>query len=243
MKVLLLAGTREARELSFALEGIDLVSSLAGATQRPAKLGGHMRVGGFGGVSGLLNYLQDHGITHVIDATHPFAVQMSRNAILASKELGRPLFQVLRPPWETQSSWTTVPDLDAASEVLVPGSHVFLATGRASLAHFVNRPDVEFTTRVIDELPDRFPLAKGRFLASRPPFSIEDEVETLRNLGVSWLVARNSGGTGGIEKVIAANKLGIKVVMVSRPEPQDVPRVETVSEALSYMEAQGWWGA
>jgi len=80
LRLLLLAGTREARELSFALDGIDLVSSLAGVTQRPAQLGGEMRVGGFGGVSGLVSYLRSENIDAVIDATHPFAAQMSHNA-------------------------------------------------------------------------------------------------------------------------------------------------------------------
>jgi len=191
LRLLLLAGTREARELSFALDGIDLVSSLAGVTQRPAQLGGEMRVGGFGGVSGLVSYLRSENIDAVIDATHPFAAQMSHNA--------------------------------AAS--LMSGSHVFLATGRSSLDHFKSRPDVEFTTRVIDD---------------KPPFSVEEELETLQDLGVASLVARNSGGTGGIEKVIAAERLGVEVVMVERPVLPETLRSASVEEALQMMEANGW---
>ncbi len=133
-----------------------------------------------------------------------------------------------------------MPDLAAAAASLEAGSHVFLATGRASLDHFKSRPDVEFTTRIIDETDDPFPLVKGRFLASKPPFSVEEEVDTLRRLGVSALVARNSGGTGGIEKVIAAERLGVQVVMVERPLLPDGFPVSGVEEALKLMEAKGW---
>ena len=243
MKLLLLAGTREARELSFLLGGIDLVSSLAGATQRPAELGGHVRIGGFGGVSGLAEYLRAGRFDAVVDATHPFAAQMSRHAFEACARVGLPLLQLVRSPWEIKETWTLVPDLDAAAALLQADAHVFLATGRGSLAHFKARSDVEFTTRVIDDVDEAFPLAKGRFLVSRPPFSVEEEVKTLQELGVAVLVARNSGGTGGIEKVIAADRLGLQVVMVARPVLPEVPRAATVQEALAMMEARGWLGA
>jgi len=106
--------------------------------------------------------------------------------------------------------------------------------------HFKSRPDVEFTTRVIDDTSDPFPLAKGRFLPSKPPFSVEEELETLQDLGVASLVARNSGGTGGIEKVIAAERLGVEVVMVERPVLPETLRSASVEEALQMMEANGW---
>lgn len=240
MRLLLLAGTREARELSFALDGIDLVSSLAGVTQRPAQLGGEMRVGGFGGVSGLVSYLRSENIDAVIDATHPFAAQMSHNAHEACELCKLPLLQLIRPSWDVRPNWRMVADLDSAAASLMSGSHVFLATGRSSLDHFKSRPDVEFTTRVIDDTSDPFPLAKGRFLPSKPPFSVEEELETLQDLGVASLVARNSGGTGGIEKVIAAERLGVEVVMVERPVLPETLRSASVEEALQMMEANGW---
>jgi precorrin-6A/cobalt-precorrin-6A reductase len=157
--------------------------------------------------------------------------------------LNLPLLQLVRPAWDVDPSWTLVPDLATAAGTLSAGSHVFLATGRGSLEAFAARPDVEFTTRVIDETDAAFPLVQGRFLVSKPPFSVEDEVETLRDLGVSALVARNSGGTGGIEKVIAAGRLGIDVVMVARPQLPKAPRAASVQKALEMLEAWGWLGA
>ena len=241
MKILLLAGTREARELSFAIEAqfpdVDLVSSLAGATQRPSKLAGKMRIGGFGGSSGLLAFLKEHDVTHVIDATHPFAVQMSQNAGLACARAGIELLRINRPPWEIDESWTVVSDLNAASLVLRSHERAFLATGRGSLAAFLKRLDVWFLVRVVDDTPEAFPLSQGEFLVSRPPFSVKEEMETLRAHRIDTLVTRNSGGSGGFEKIEAAMRLGLRVVMVDRPLLCEADEVETVRGALERVRA------
>ena len=241
MKILLLAGTREARELSFAIAeqfpGAELVSSLAGATQRPSKLAGDMRVGGFGGAAGLLSFLNEQKITYVIDATHPFAVQMSQNACLACSEARIPLLRINRPAWTIHDSWTVVPDLGAAATVLKPNERSFLATGRGSLKAFLKRTDVWFLVRVVDDTPEAFPLAQGGFLVSQPPFTVEEEMETLRENGIETLVTRNSGGSGGYEKIEAAMKVGCRVVMVERPALGEADEVETVEGAVGRLRA------
>ncbi|WP_413855786.1 precorrin-6A/cobalt-precorrin-6A reductase, partial [Albidovulum sp.] len=78
-RVLLLGGTTEASQLARALAsaGIDAVFSYAGRTEAPVAQPVPTRVGGFGGVAGLVRYLRDEGVTHVVDATHPFAARMS----------------------------------------------------------------------------------------------------------------------------------------------------------------------
>lgn len=240
MTLLLLAGTREARELSLALSDVPLISSLAGVTQRPAALAGTLRVGGFGGVSGLVAFLRSHAIRAVVDATHPFADQMSRHAFEACRRAQTPLLQVVRPPWAIDASWQSASDLDAAAGMLPPGAHVFLATGRMSLSAFAARSDVSFTVRVIDKKPDPFPLAQGRFLVSHPPFTVPQEIATLGNMKVDVLVSRNSGGTGGAEKLEAAKQLGIPVIMVERPDLPRAPRVETVAAARDHIKGAGW---
>ncbi len=240
MKILLLAGTAEARALAEQLHSarIDVIASLAGMTQRPARLAGEMRVGGFGGIDGLKAYLARENITHIIDATHPFAAQMSRHAEAAARGAKLPLLQLMRPPWPEATHWTMVPDLDAAAAALTSGARVFLSTGRASLTHFEPRDDVEFLARVIDDLPDDFPLARGRFVVGKPPFAVEEEMALMRDEAVDVVVSRNSGGTGGVEKLIAAQRLGLEVVMVARPALLDVPRVQTVDEAVAWVAAQ-----
>ena len=240
MKLLLLAGTREARELSFSLKGVDLISSLAGATQRPAELGGAVRIGGFGGIEGLKDFVAQSGITHVVDATHPFAAQMSRHAFLACNALDIPLLQIIRPPWDVATNWTLAEDMKGAADLLKPASRTFLATGRGSLEYFRSRNDVWFLARVIDDMPGPFPMQNGRFLVSKPPFSVEQEIKTLQDNEIDTLVVRNSGGVGGYEKVEAANRLGLTIVMVKRPETPDANRVESSEAAIQFMKQQRW---
>ena len=241
MKLLLLAGTKEAREISFALKGVELISSLAGATERPAELGGVLRIGGFGGDIGLKQYLREGRIDAVIDATHPFAAQMSQNAYAACKALGVPLLQVVRPAWTWRSDWKHAEDFETAAELLDPATRVFLATGRGSLAHFANREDVFFVARVIDDVPGAFPLPNGAFLVSLPPFTVAMEIATLKEHKINTLVTRNSGGTGGFEKIEAAQVLGIDVIMIARPKLPEAKRVTSVPDALAYVERE-WLG-
>ena len=239
MKLLLLAGTAEARALSFALSerSVDLISSLAGVTERPEALGGASRVGGFGGAQGLADYLRAEAITHIIDATHPFAARMSRNAYEAAQAAGVGLLQLVRPAWVEHPSWTMADDMDHAAQLLPAHARVFLATGRGSLASFKARGDVTFLARVLEDRPGDFPIKGGAFLVGKPPFSLQEERKTLKENEIDTLVSRNSGGTGGIEKVLAAQNLNLSVVMVKRPDLPDAPRVETVEDALAWVEA------
>ena len=244
MTILLLAGTAEARKLSHRLSGrADLVSSLAGATDVPLALGGKLRMGGFGGVDGLQGFLRDNDVKLLIDATHPFAAQMSRHAHEAAENTGLPLLQILRPPWPEDPNWTMVSDLTAAADALATGTTAFLATGRGSVPNFQHRRDVDFVLRVIDDKPGQFPLARGRFLCSRPPFTVEQEIETLREHAIDVLVSRNAGGRGGTEKLDAAQSLGIPVIMAQLPELPCADRVETVDAAMDWLARHGWLDA
>lgn len=238
MKVLLLAGTAEARALSHALDtasNVTLISSLAGATERPARLGGRLRVGGFGGVSGLAEFLADQTIDLLVDATHPFAATMSKNARIAAAAAGVARLTVRRPPWKAAKRWQEVPSLAAAAAALAPETTVFLATGRGSLPAFQGRSDIDFIVRVMDALPQRCPLPRGRFLAAKPPFAVADEIRTLRDNRVDTLVTRNAGGSGGAEKLQAADALDLGVVLITRPPVEPGPRVTTAEEAMAWI--------
>ena len=243
MTLLLLAGTAEARVLNQAISHrTDLVTSLAGVTDNPRALAGKVRRGGFGGADGLARFIDAHDIRAVIDATHPFAAQMSANAAKAAE--GRcPLLQLLRPEWPSAQNWQTASSLRAAADMLPRGARVFLATGRASLDNFAHRQDVTFICRVMDDRPGSFPIPGGKYLVSQPPFTIAQEVETLQAERVACLVSRNSGGDGGTEKLEACARLGIPVIMVERPDLPDAERAATVEEAVAWLEAKGWLDA
>ena len=243
MTILLIAGTAEARRLSHQIAPqAKLISSLAGVTQSPAELGGTTRSGGFGGPDGLAAFITTHGVRLIIDATHPFAVQMSRNASIAAAKTGVDILQVLRPPWPNSPSWTRAPTLRAAAAALPAGARAFLATGRGSIADFQHRADVTFILRVMDEAPGPCPFVRGQFLVSQPPFTVAEEVQTLRQHRIDWLVTRNSGGQGGIEKLRAAAQLGINIIMTDRPELPAAARVETVDQAMIWLTEHAWLG-
>ena len=158
-RILLLGGTTEASRLARALAdaGMDAVFSYAGRTDAPVAQPLPMRVGGFGGVSGLADYLRREGITHVVDATHPFAARMSGNAIAACAETGTPLIALERAPWQAQAGddWRHVADIDAAVAALPDDpARVFLAIGKQTLAPFAAKPQHHYLLRLVDPLSD-----------------------------------------------------------------------------------------
>lgn len=216
---------------------MDAVYSYGGRTRAPADQPLPTRIGGFGGLSGLADYIRREGITHVIDATHPFAAEMSRNAVAACAETGTPLIALERTPWAKTpgDNWIEVGDVDAAVAALpeLP-ANVFLAIGRQHIAPFGNKPQHAYTLRFVDppEAPLPFP---ADVIVSRGPFTLDGELEMLRIRCIAWIVARNSGGDGARAKIDAARTLGLPVIMIVRPELPERQRVESVAEIMQWL--------
>lgn len=234
MKLLILGGTLEAREIASAL-GSAAELSLAGVTRKPLAL--PHRIGGFGGATGLAAYLGTHNFGGIIDATHPFAAQMSRNAFTATLSLGLPLLRLERPAWPSTPAWEKVRDLATAAKAIPPEARVFLSVGRLSLGPFLNRTDIWCLTRSI-EPPAQLPPF-GDALLQRPPFTFEHELALMRHHKISHLVSKNTGGETTVAKLRAAAVLGIQVIMVKRPQLPEVLTVETVAEAVKWVEKLG----
>lgn len=233
MKILLLGGTAEAREVAQALQGREVVYSLAGATDNPAPTGIPSRIGGFGGVAGLAAFLRDGGFTHLIDATHPFAAQMKRHVDLAALETSVGAVHLLRPAWGgILQKVENVSDLASAAAAVPPGARVFLALGSRHLETFRTRSDVGFWVRSITQKTDNAPFT---FLVGRPPFSVEEESATLRQHQIDTLVLRDSGGSGGLAKVVAAQRLGMRIIVIDRPPPPSGLVVSSVAEVLQWL--------
>ncbi len=233
MKTLILGGTAEARQLGQAL-GPSATLSLAGVTRKPV-LTPH-RVGGFGGVQGLAAYLQAEGFHAVVDATHPFAEQMSQNAFDACMLCGLPLLRLARPPWPEAPKWQVVANLSAAADALPEGARVFLSVGRQSLAPFLGRAGIWCLTRSI-EPPLHAPF--GVVILQRPPFSLANELDLMVTHRITHLVSKNAGGTATEAKLAAAKELGVQVIMVKRPRLPAVLTVETVAQAVKWVENLG----
>ena len=243
MKVLLLAGTSDARRIAEGLEeyhDIELLASLAGVTRRPEKLPCETCVGGFGGAEGFGRFLKANQIEAVVDATHPFAIRMSRTAAAVCDELSLPHVQMLRPEWEPQEGdrWTLVSsEGDVAQHIKTP-SAVFLATGRQTLSAFENLRDHTLICRQIDPPETEFPFPNGSFLVGRPPFSVKEEFVLFQRLGIDWLVVKNSGAMASRTKLDAARELGMPVAMIRRPVQPDCKKVDNVVDAISWVSEQ-----
>lgn len=237
MTLLLLAGTGEGRAAAKALAaaGVPAVASLAGGTRAPADLALPTRRGGFGGAAGFEAYLDQERITAVLDATHPFAIDMTRRtaAICAARAL--PYAQILRPPWAPAAAdrWHPVADEAAAVALIPEGATVFLATGPQGVHRFAGLRGRIYCRRIDPPLAP-FPFENGDWCVGRPPFAVAEEVALFQRLDIDWLVTKNAGGQGAWSKLEAARQLSLPVAMIDRPAQPQVLRFETVAEAVDW---------
>ena len=244
-RILILGGTSDARKLAEHLVGrpdLTVISSLAGRVNKPRLPEGIVRVGGFGGVAGLISYLVDENIAVVVDATHPFAAKISGSAEVACKTLSVPLIALERPPWEPNEHdrWCTVPGVQAAATMVNhKNNRVFLSIGRQELGAFSRCDDAWFLVRAIDEPADKMP-AKSKLILQRGPFRLDDELQLFRNESISLIVSKNSGGSATYSKIEAARALQIPVVMIDRPRKHSIPTLARPDEVLNTLARLLW---
>jgi precorrin-6A/cobalt-precorrin-6A reductase len=241
MRILLLGGTTEAGLLARALhdDNADAIYSYAGRTEAPVAQPLPTRIGGFGGVAGLQAFLASEAITHVIDATHPFAAQMSTNAVLACKATGVPLLALERAPWlpTAEDRWQHVPDLASAALALGPAPRrVFLAIGRQHLDAFAYAPQHHYLLRLVDT-PADVPLPHTTITIARGPFTVPDDTALLRDQRIDIIVAKNAGGKGAVAKIAAARALALPVIMVDRPNIPYRTVVRGVADVMDWVAA------
>lgn len=232
--VLILGGTRDARELAGSLPGDTVISSLAGRTTSPLLPPGEVRIGGFGGAEGLASFLRTRRVDVLVDATHPFAARISANAATASRVTGVPLLVLERPGWipGPGDDWRRVRDLaHAAVDLPGLGERVFLTIGRQEIAAFAGTTECWFLARTIEPpeppMPQRLEVVRDR-----GPFTLDGEREILRNHRIDVLVSKDSGGPA--PKLAAARERGIPVLLVDRPSaPPGTATAATVAEAAA----------
>jgi precorrin-6A/cobalt-precorrin-6A reductase len=244
MRVLILGGTTEASGLAHLLaadQRFETTLSLAGRTSKPRAQPVHTRIGGFGGADGLAAWLQQEAIEATIDATHPYADQISSNAVAACRRLAIPLATILRAAWQPEpgDQWLTVASAEAAAEALgVEPRRVFLSLGRLELGAFATRPHHHYIARMIDA-PEGIVLPRDtRFILDRGPFDEPAETALLKQERIDVLVSKNSGGTATYAKIMAARKLGIPVVMIARPHKPHGHVVDHAEGAVRWLEKQ-----
>ena len=244
LRLLILGGTGEALALAgrlAELPRLHAVSSLAGRTQSPIRPAGATRIGGFGGVDGLGRYLEEQRIDLVIDATHPFAAEISASAAEACNALGVAHLLLVREPWAAVADdrWIEVAAIEAAAAA-IPGSarRVFLTVGRQELEAFARLRETHFLVRLIDPPSAALPLSICTVITGRGPFTAEAERALLLKHRIEALVTKNSGGDATYAKIAAARALGLPVIMVRRPPLPPGEQVATVDAAVAWVRAR-----
>ena len=239
-KVLILGGTRDARQLAFRLlhAGHDVTTSFAGVTEHPVQPEGKVRVGGFGGVEGLRQYLRAEKYDVLVDATHPFAAIISANAAKAAGDIL--LLRLERPAWTPKPAdqWIDVADIQSAVDALPLQASVMLTIGRKEIAPFMAREDLSGVARMIEPTPIPLPNTWSLML-ERPPFTLESETALLRDHNITHLVSKNAGSSDTETKLTAARNLQIPVVMIARPLKPHVTTYSSVEAINAHISKLG----
>ncbi|MGO9849235.1 MAG: cobalt-precorrin-6A reductase [Methylocella sp.] len=241
MRVLLLGGTSEASQLASLLagqSGISAVLSFAGRTKTPRAPEIPTRIGGFGGAEGLSAYLEAEHIDVLVDATHPFAEQISRNAAIAAARVKIPLVSLSRPAWRAEAAdrWIDVADMAAAAAVLGrEPKRVFLTVGRLQIEAFAAASQHFYLVRAIEPLMPVPSLPRHRIILGRGPFAAEAEEKLLREESIEVIVTKNSGGGATFAKLLAARALGLPVVMVDRPQQASGPVMHDPADVMAFL--------
>ncbi|MCG8295447.1 MULTISPECIES: cobalt-precorrin-6A reductase [Pseudomonas] len=235
-RILLLGGVTEALAIARQL-GPQHVYSLAGIGRVPQDLTCQVRVGGYGGAEGLADYLREAGIDLLIDATHPYAAQISRNAALAANSAGIPCWALRRPAWQAQpgDDWREVEDWAGLIEALTPFERPLFTLGREPLQHLDEIPPHQFwTLRALEACPGN---ERCEVIGARGPFLIDDERALFERRRIDVLVSKNSGSTATEPKLEVARERGVPVLVLKRPELPEVdqtfPDPKRLLEALS----------
>ena len=241
-RILLLGGTADARMIADALAKMDHVDaelSLAGVLSAPPKMALPLRIGGFGGVAGLVRYLKDHKVTTLIDATHPYAAQMSAHAAAACDQAKVNRLTLWRPPWvpEEDDDWQ---GFDAWADLInaIPaGARVFMAAGQDGMKALPPAPSFTVLARALaqpDGLPDHVEM-----ITALPAKTAEQEIALLTDHQISHIICKNSGGRSSQAKLIAARRLRIPVLMLNRPPPPPEPCFPDAKALLAGLERAG----
>ena len=241
--LLILGGTGEAAALARGVPvrfgaAMTVTTALAGRTRHPGPIAGTVRIGGFGGASGLASYIIDHQVDSLIDATHPFAAAISQSARLAAERTGTPRLALLRPPWRRHplDRWIEVDSIESAAMLVGRvGRRAWLTVGAGELAAFAPATGMRFVVRLIDPPLEMLPLPFEEVVLGRGPFSVAEERRLIEHHRIDVLVSKASGGSATEAKLIAAREVGLPVIMVRRPPSEPGPAVDTVDAALDWL--------
>ena len=224
MKILILGGIAESKELALALiaAGHRVIYSIAGLVRQP-DLPCPVHSGGFStghedGVRGLAGYCRAQRIDLLIDATHPYAVNISANAVAVAADATIPCWRFDRPGWnrDQHPRWH---DYRQWQDLLPQINHFrrpFFSVGASVLRFSNQRPSHQ--QWVVRSARPCDPVEGIILINAIGPFDLAAELELLRQYRVDALISKNSGCSRVAAKLEAANTLGLPIYVQERPE-------------------------
>jgi precorrin-6A/cobalt-precorrin-6A reductase len=257
MRVMVIAGTADAKEIINQILKTGAVVVATVTTSYGKELlevcSGVEIVQGKMDASAMSKFIYDHEINCLVDASHPFAREASVNAIKAASGTKVPYIRFEREDVDIDAGDVIrVKDFLAAAKACCNyEGNILLAIGSNNLNTFSERlPD--YKNRLFARiLPDSRMVIKceeagltaGNIIAIKGPFSVEMNIEMLKHCKASVLVTKESGETGGTcEKLEAAKKLGVTVIIVDRPEIDYERKVSKVEEIIEFVKQKTYVG-
>lgn len=222
-RILLLGGVTEALAIARTL-GPQHIYSLAGIGRVPTDLACQVRVGGYGGAEGLAQFVRAEHISLILDATHPYAAQISANAAQAAQRCNIPCWALRRPAWQPQPAddWREVRDWAGLIEALQPFQRPLFTLGREPLQHLDEIPAGQFwTLRALDTYPGN---ERCEVIGARGPFLLADERALFERRQIDVLISKNSGSSATEPKLEVARERGVPVLILQRPVLAGVDR-------------------
>lgn len=230
--ILLIGGTSETAGIAEKLAESNINVLVSTATDIELNVGSHPlieRRAGRLGPEELIELIRSRGIKIVVDAAHPYAVEIHGNARTAAEATGIPLFRWERPgSLPHEHGVTYADDHDRAARTAASlGKPILLTVGSRNVRPYVveaRRHSIPIFARVLNQTDSLSAcidagLTDAEIIRGRGPFSIEENRETIQRLNVGVIVTKDSGPAGGVpEKLRAAREEGCSVVMVKRPQ-------------------------
>ena len=223
MKILVLGGIAESKLITQQLleRGHEVIYSIAGLVRQP-DLPCELRTGGFSsqdktGAEGLGSYCKKHKVELLLDTTHPYAVGISANAMLAAESAHIGCWRYTRPGWDAASykNWYDFSGWDDLIPQIKDFQHPFFTIGASVLEQLDRRLDhQQWIVRSARKLPDIDGIITINAIG---PFYYEDELSLMRQNNVDVLISKNSGCPHLAGKLDAARSLGIPVFVQQRP--------------------------
>jgi len=222
MKLLLLGGTADGRCLAEVLHqhNINITYSIAGLVRMP-QVACHVVSGGFSALGGLEHFIVEEKINAIVDATHPYAQNISIKAASAAKACHIPYWRFHRQEWQAQAEddWLFVNHWQAALPVLAKKRSILLTAGQFEqelIDHLGNHSQQQQLLRTA-VAPKAVLPPTMKWLKAIGPFVYKDELALMQAHKIDALVSKNSGGDSTVAKLQAARTLAVPVIMLQRP--------------------------